>query len=249
MLLQEKVQGTTLGSFWGCSGWGESVVSYLYLLFVPVISSDASVPSLGFLKQKQCFREMPPVKIWILRGWRTWEVEPWWLKGKELLVLERPAGSGAPAKQTASCVYYQWAHPFIHVLMTLSTNDFEYHVCLEIGSGATVKRKIEFLTSRNSWSRVGGRASLTKALWVTRSRNPLKSFKKWRGALLRSPGGGLLGNPRQEHGWPQGPESPQELRPCSVSPKSQHVPHPCSFSLAGLSTSSLSRRALALLVF
>ena len=156
MLLQEKVQGTTLGSFWGCSGWGESVVSYLYLLFVPVISSDASVPSLGFLKQKQCFREMPPVKIWILRGWRTWEVEPWWLKGKELLVLERPAGSGAPAKQTASCVYYQWAHPFIHVLMTLSTNDFEYHVCLEIGSGATVKRKIEFLTSRNSWSRVGG---------------------------------------------------------------------------------------------
>lgn len=94
------------------------------------------------------------------------------------MVLERPAGSGTPARQTASCVYYQWAHPFIHVLMTLSTNDFEYHVCLEIGSGAAVKRKIEFLTSRNSWSRVGGRASLTKALWVTRSRNPLKSFKK-----------------------------------------------------------------------
>ena len=136
---------------------------------------------------------MPPVKIWILRGWRTWEVEPWWLKGKELLVSERPAGSGTPARQTASCVYYQWAHPFIHVFMTLSTNDFEYHVCLEIGSGAAVKRKIEFLTSGNSWSRVGGRASLTEALWVTRSRNPLKSFKKWRGALLWSPGGGLLG--------------------------------------------------------
>ena len=94
------------------------------------------------------------------------------------MVSERPAGSGTPARQTASCVYYQWAHPFIHVFMTLSTNDFEYHVCLEIGSGAAVKRKIEFLTSGNSWSRVGGRASLTEALWVTRSRNPLKSFKK-----------------------------------------------------------------------
>jgi hypothetical protein len=53
MLLQEKVQGATLGSFWGCSGGGKSVVSYLYLLFVSVISSDASVPSLGFLKQKK----------------------------------------------------------------------------------------------------------------------------------------------------------------------------------------------------
>lgn len=53
MLLQEKVQGATLGSFWGCSDWGESVISYLYLPFVPVISSDASVPNLGFLKQKK----------------------------------------------------------------------------------------------------------------------------------------------------------------------------------------------------
>lgn len=79
MLLQEKVQGATLGSFWGCSDWGESVISYLYLPFVPVISSDASVPNLGFLKQKKkkSFREMSPVKMWILRGWRTWEVEPW----------------------------------------------------------------------------------------------------------------------------------------------------------------------------
>lgn len=57
-----------------------------------------------------------------------------------------------------------------------------------------------------------------------------------------------MGNPRQEHGWPQGPESPQELRPRPVSPKSQRVPHPCSFSLTSLSTSSLSQCALALLI-
>ena len=50
MLLQEKVQGATLGSFWGCSGWGESVISCLYLLFVYVISLDARVPNLGILK-------------------------------------------------------------------------------------------------------------------------------------------------------------------------------------------------------
>ena len=53
MLLQEKVQGATLGSFWGCSGWGESVISCLYLLFVYVISLDAHVPNLGILKQKK----------------------------------------------------------------------------------------------------------------------------------------------------------------------------------------------------
>lgn len=140
------------------------------------------------------------------------------------MVLERPAGSGTPARQTASCVYYQWAHPFIHVLMILSTSDSEYHVCLEICSGATVKRKIEFLTSRNSRSRVGGRAALTKALWVTRSRNPLKSFGKWRGALLRSLSGGLLGNPRQKHStgtWkPSGTEATFRVPQLTACPPS-----------------------------
>ena len=199
---------------------------------------------------------MPPVKIWILRGWRTWEVELWWLKGKELLVLERPAGSGSPDRPTASCVYYQRAHPVICLLMTLSANDVEYPVCLEICSGATVKRKIEFLTSRSSQSRVEGRPSLTKALWVTRSRNPSKLFKKWRGALLRSPGGGLLGNPRQEHGRPQGPESPRnwDYVPCPPnesgspilvpSPSQAHPPPPSPNVLLLCSSCTWSGMAL-----
>lgn len=127
---------------------------------------------------------------------------------------------------------------------------FEHPVCLELHFGATMKRKIEFLTSRNSQSREAGRTSFNQGSFGYKKQKPIKLVQEMKGAgaILRRPGGALLRNPRQEHGRPRGPESPQEARPRSTSPKPQGVPRLSSFCLSGLSASSASQRALALFV-
>ena len=103
-----------------------------------------------------------------------------------------------------------------------------------------MKSKVEFLTSRNSQYREAGRTSFNQGSFGYKKQKPIKPVQEMKGvwAILRRPGGGLLWNPRQEHGRPRVPESPQEPRPRSTSPKPQGVPRPSSFSLSGLSTSS-----------